>query len=188
MRFRKIGLVLATLLCLIELPYANQQDFYKIKIETWRSQHELNLTADTGWLSLAGLFFLHEGDNSFGTGPLNDIVIPEGPEYAGVFKLNDREILVRAPSGQTLNVNGEETSHTQLYPRKQLPKLIIGNVTLFVHLSGDRLAIRMIDRNSDFRLKFKGLRWYPIDKSYQIKARFIPHDEPVTVQIKNILF
>jgi hypothetical protein len=179
--------VLAILLCLVELPRTNQQDSYKITIETWRSQHELNLTADTGWLSLTGLFFLHEGDNSFGTGPLNDIVIPEGPEYAGVFQLNGQEVLVRALNGQTLNINGEEIARTRLYPREQLSKLIIRNLTLFVHLSGDRFAIRMLDRNSDFRLNFKGLRWYPIDESYRIKARFIPHNEPVTVQIQNIL-
>ena len=74
-----------------------------------------------------------------------------------------------------------------LYPREHRVDLTIGDVTMFVHLSGERLAIRMRDRNSDIRKAFAGLRWYPVDQSYRIRARFVPHDEPITVRIQNIL-
>ena len=178
---------MAVLLCLVASPYASRQDAYRLSIEAWRAEREASLTADTGWLTLTGLFFLREGDNSFGSGPLNDIVLPEGPERAGVLQLRAREILVSAPRGQTLTVDGEEVPQARLYPRERPAELTIGALTLVVHLSGDRLAIRVRDRDSESRRRFAGLRWYPVDESYRIRARFVPHDEPVTVRIQNIL-
>jgi len=40
---------------------------------------------ESGWLSLAGLFWLHDGSNRFGKDQGNDIVLPDGPAHAGVF-------------------------------------------------------------------------------------------------------
>ena len=40
----------------------------------WRAQRLAELTSDTGWLTLAGLFWLKEGDNSFGSGPGNELM------------------------------------------------------------------------------------------------------------------
>ena len=46
---------------------------YAVEIEAWRSECEARLKADDGWLTLTGLFFLNEGDNSFRSSPRNDI-------------------------------------------------------------------------------------------------------------------
>ena len=35
-------------------------------IGEWRAQRVAALTSDSGWLTLVGLFWLKEGDNSFG--------------------------------------------------------------------------------------------------------------------------
>ena len=42
---------------------------YVADIEAWRTEREARLKADDGWLTLTGLFFLNEGDNSFGSSP-----------------------------------------------------------------------------------------------------------------------
>ena len=84
MRHGTRGVVLAAMLLhVVAAPRAGQQDDYRHGVETWRAEREAGLKADDGWLTVAGLFFLHQGDNSFGAGPLNDIVLPEGPERAG---------------------------------------------------------------------------------------------------------
>jgi uncharacterized protein len=38
----------------------------------------------TNWLSLAGLFWLKPGENSFGSDASNAVVFPKGPAHAGV--------------------------------------------------------------------------------------------------------
>ena len=43
-------------------------DAYRAQIEEWRRHREAALTADGGWLTVTGLFWLHEGANSFGSG------------------------------------------------------------------------------------------------------------------------
>ena len=188
MRRHRIVVALAVLLLRFGAPTgAGQQDEYAAGIDAWRTEREAALTADDGWLTVAGLYFLREGERSFGSGPLNDIVLPEGPEDAGIFELRNRQVTARAPSGQTLTVNGEQVAHTQLYPRAEQADLTIGGLTLFVHHSGERLAIRMRDQNSAIRRNFTGLRWFPVDESYRVAARFIPHDTAMTVEMQNIL-
>ena len=162
---------------------------YAAEIEAWRVDREENLKADDGWLTVTGLFFLNEGDNSFGSSPLNDIVLRTGPAHAGVFTLHDGAVTARAPGGETLSVDGRNVAAAQLWPREgdARPVVAIGPLTLYVHSSGARLAIRLRDRDSDLRRRFTGLRWYPVDESFRVRGRFVPHDEPRTVELSNIL-
>ena len=167
---------------------ARAQDDYAASIETWRAEREARLTADDGWLTVAGLFFLREGENGFGSDPLRDIVLPSGPPDAGAFILRDGRVTLRAAPGATLAVGGEEVTAAELWPyENERPELTIGPLTLFAHASGPRLAIRMRDRNSAILREFAGLDWYPVDAAYRVRGRFVPHAEPQEVRIQNIL-
>src|SRR5206468_3184655 len=66
---------------------AGVDETYRAEIQAWRQRREASLKADGGWLSVAGLFWLKEGPNRFGTDPKGDIVLPAGsaPARAGVF-------------------------------------------------------------------------------------------------------
>ncbi len=162
---------------------------YDTEINTWRADREASLTAEDGWLTVAGLFFLTEGTSSFGTSPLNDIVLSSGPETAGLFTLLDGSISVQAIEGQALSVDGQDVSSATLWPFEgtEPPAVTIGPLTLFGHYSGDRLAIRMRDRDSEIRRDFTGLRWFPPDESYRMRGIFIPHEEPRFLELPNIL-
>ena len=162
---------------------------YATEINAWRADRETRLTAEDGWLTVAGLFFLTEGTSSFGTSPLNDFVLNSGPEMAGLFTLRNGSISVQALQGHTLSVDGQDVSSAKLWPFEgnKPPTITIGPLSLFGHYSGDRLAIRMRDRNSDIRRNFTGLRWFPPNESYRVRGIFIPHEEPRVVELPNIL-
>ena len=172
---------------LISTPSQNQQSDYVTEIKNWRIERENNLTADDGWLTVTGLFFLKEGHNSFGTNLGNDIVLPVGPRKAGSFKLKDRQVTLHTRSGQTLTIKGESVSTTLLYPSPTPQEIVLESLTLLVHKSGNRLAIRMRNSNSKIRREFKGLNWYPVNESYKVPARFIPHKEPMKITVQNVL-
>ena len=89
---------------------------YAAGIEAWRTEREARLKADDGWLTLTGLFFLNEGDNSFGSSPQNEIVLRTGPERAGIITLRDGRVSARAVEGQTLLVDGRRVDAAQLWP------------------------------------------------------------------------
>ncbi len=161
---------------------------YEQEIEAWRVERETNLKADDSWLTVSALFFLREGDTSFGSSPRNDLTLPDRvPAEAGVFELRNGTVTVRAPAGGTLTVNGEAVTSAQLHPSERRATLTMGSVSLWVHYSGERLAIRVRDTESDIRKNFTGLDWYPIDERYRVRGKFTPHAEPITVTTMNIL-
>jgi uncharacterized protein (DUF1684 family) len=164
-------------------------DAYVQALMKWRQEREATLKSDTGWLTVAGLFFLNQGRNTFGSGPLNDIVLPaDAPPEAGAFELNGQKVMMRAKT--PLTVNGKETSSVELRPAasgKPADQLTIGALTLFVHVSGDRLAIRLRDRNSEIRRNFTGLKWFAPNEAYRVTGRFEPYAVAKTVKVPNIL-
>lgn len=168
-----------------------QPDDYRTAIAKWRAAREARLVADEGWLTVAGLFFLKEGDNSFGSGPLNDIVLPESaPAEAGVFTLSEGAVEARALAGGALTVNGEPVQRATLRPattEAPADRVMLGPLTLFLHRSGSRLAIRLRDLNSPLRREFRGVRWFPVDARLRVVGEWVPFDSPKLIAIQNIL-
>jgi uncharacterized protein (DUF1684 family) len=160
---------------------------YEAEITAWRTEREAGLTADDGWLTVSSLFFLREGQTSFGSSQRNDFVVPHVPSEAGVFELRDGRVTVQAPANARLTVDGETVETAQLSPTENRMIVTLGPVSLWVHLSGERLAIRVRDTDAEIRKNFTGLEWFPVDDTYRMRAKFTPHAEPMTVKTMNIL-
>ena len=78
------------LLCLVGLMPAHARTVgteYESKIQEWRAERVEKLISNSGWLSLIGLHFLEEGDNTVGSADDNDIVLAAGPEHLGTVHL-----------------------------------------------------------------------------------------------------
>ena len=71
-----ISRVILAFIALAILPV--DQAGYRAQIEKWRQQREENLRAENGWLTVAGLFWLQEGESTVGAGRGNTIVLPAG--------------------------------------------------------------------------------------------------------------
>ena len=61
---------------------------YVQSFEKWKADQTADLKEN--WLSLAGLFWLKPGTNTFGCDPGNAIVFPKVPAHAGEFDLRAR--------------------------------------------------------------------------------------------------
>ena len=163
---------------------------YRAEIEKFREAREAALKTDTGWLTIAGLFFLTKPETSFGSDPANDIVLPAGaPAHAGTFALHDGKVAVTAASGVGFVLNGQTVTNASLKSDAigSPDRIGLQDLTLWVHESGDRLAIRLRDKNNHLRKEFTGLSWYPINEAYRVGGEFVPYDTPKTVQIPNIV-
>ena len=73
------------------------------------------------------------------------------------------------------------------YEGPDRPAITLGPLSLFCHESGDRLAIRLRDLESEIRRQFTNLHWYPVDESFRIRGRYVPHDKPRTMELANNL-
>ena len=163
---------------------------YAAEIAAWRTEREARLKADDGWLTLTGLFFLNEGDNSFGSSPQNDIVLRAGPERAGIITLRDGTVGVRAVERQTLLVDGRSVDAAQLWPSEgsDRPTITLGPLSLFCHESGDRLA----DASERFgewdQTRIHEAPLVPGGRVIpNLRGRYVPHDRPYTMDVANTL-
>ena len=71
-----LGLALATALT---------SGSYVSEVEAWRQKREERLKADGGWLSVEGLFWLEQGETSFGSDKGNGIVLPASALFGASF-------------------------------------------------------------------------------------------------------
>ena len=169
---------------------ADSADPYLAEIAKFREAREAVLKTDTGWLTIAGLFFLTKPETTFGSDTANDIVLPAGaPARAGTFVLRDGKVAVRAARGVSFILDGNTVTAADLRSDGAGPPDRIGlqDLTLWVHKSGDRLSIRLRDKNNHLRKEFTGLNWYPVSGAYRVDAQFVPYDTPKAMQIPNIL-
>jgi uncharacterized protein (DUF1684 family) len=164
------------LLMLVLLPVAAGSS-YEEEILTWRAQRETALKSDDGWLTVAGLFWLKPGANTFGSARDNDIVLRAGPARAGIFDLQGERIRVKL-AGQ---------APRELHPDSEAADDVVRmqDLTLFAIKRGDRYGIRLRDRNSSLRREFTGLHWFPVKAAACIRAKFVP--APSKITIPNIL-
>ena len=85
-----IVLVMAAAACGKPAP-VETADPYLTEIAKFREAREAVLKTDTGWLTIAGLFFLTKPETTFGSDQANDIVLPAGaPGRAGTFSMARR--------------------------------------------------------------------------------------------------
>src|SRR2546428_2072656 len=88
---------------------ADQQSFDKWKAELVENRKEK-------WLPLAGLFWLKPGENSFGTDKDNVIAFPKGPDHAGWFILQGKDVSVKLAPGVQATVAGQPNHGGQMGP------------------------------------------------------------------------
>jgi uncharacterized protein (DUF1684 family) len=146
---------------------------YQTEIAQWRRQREEALQRDGGWLTVAGLFWLHEGANTFGKDPGNEIVLPDGQATAGVFELHGGKVTVRM-DGAT----------RELWP-DSLDVAKVGRLSLFVIRRSDKYGVRLKDPQSQYRHDFHGIETYPAQEEYKVTAKWLV--EPRKIPILNIL-
>jgi uncharacterized protein len=171
---------------------AAAQDYDLSALAKFRADREVTLKRDTGWLTVAGLHFLTQGDNRIGSDPTNDIVLdfPSVPKHAGVITVTGTAVRIRAAEGQTLRINEALTTESELhgaFDQKPTDTVQFGPVTFFVHYSGPRLALRVRNQESPLRTHFRGLRWYDPNPAFRTAGTFTPYEEPKVVMVPNIL-
>jgi len=147
---------------------------YQREIAKFRAERETKLKADDGWLTVVGLHWLKNGINTVGSDPYTDAPLPKSaPPMVGTIVLSKGKVHFKPASGVQLKEMDLKTDVTPQYDR-----LTLGRVKFFVIEREDRFGVRVKDNDSEARRKFTGLRWYPVDPSWKVKAKFTPspHD------------
>lgn len=165
---------------------------YVAEIKEWHSKRIENLKKENGWLNLAGLFWLKEGENKFGSDKSNDLIFPENksPKFMGSFILKDSIVILKVNSGVEVFLdNCEEVKEMELKHDQQKGTTILDHGSLRWNLikRGDRYGIRLRDLDAKLVKNFQGINTYPINEDWRLEAEFEPYNPPKEIEIPTVI-
>ena len=159
------------------------------KVENWRKQRVEKLTAPTGWLALAALYWLKPGENLLGGNSQNHMVWPEGaPRRVGRVVLQRGKARFLPAWTTRARCNGKAVSRMEgVLLRPDQDRVELGRFTFLVIERSGRLGVRLYDAESPVRLRFKGIRSFPVSEAWRIRARYVPYPSPREVEVSTVI-
>src|SRR5688572_25867667 len=63
----------------------------------------------------------------------------------------------------------------------------MGSLSMYVIHRGDRFGLRIKDSKSAALARFHGLKWFPPNVRYRVKARWIPYVPPTSTTLATLI-
>lgn len=167
-------------------PVITDEAAYLEEIEAWQQQRLERLKNKDGWLSLTGLFWLEEGENSFGSDPSNDIVFPEKAEaFCGSLLLERGSVSLRVADGIAITVNDSLVTELELRDDQSnnTTRLQQGDLAWYIIKRGERYGIRLRDHKHPRIDELDHIPSYPIQTAYVVEATLEAFDTPRTMTV-----
>jgi uncharacterized protein (DUF1684 family) len=161
------------------------------EINLWRSERLEEVNGADGWTSLLGLFWLNEGQNKFGSDPSNDIVLPRdrASRFLGSLWLNKSVVRLEAGPKAGITKDGQLARSVVLQSDAEGKPTVLklGSLTLFVIKRGEKIGLRVKDKQNPARFHFPGIDSFPITLTWRLEAMFETYNPPKIVPIVNVL-
>ncbi|MGB6355362.1 MAG: DUF1684 domain-containing protein, partial [Steroidobacteraceae bacterium] len=169
---------------------ANSQD-ENARITDWRVKRLASLTSETGWLTPIALYWLKDGENSFGRASDRAFSVDDAALAAdtGAFVLTRGRVRYVAHASKAMTYLGKPVTNLDLVSdaNEHPTELIAGSLHFMLIERAGHLGIRVRDSVSPNRLQFKGLQYFPIRADWHIQAHFEPYVPERHIPIVNIL-
>jgi uncharacterized protein (DUF1684 family) len=165
---------------------------YPAEIERWRRRRAERLTAEDGWLSLTGLFWLSEGENPVGADPSSAITLPaeHGPPRAGAIRLESGRAFFEPAAGEGVRIDGAPAGVPRILRSDLEPEpttVEIGPIRLQLLERGGRLAVRVRDRENPARRTLRPIPFFPVSAEWRVEARFEPATPPRRIPLPSVV-
>jgi uncharacterized protein (DUF1684 family) len=163
---------------------------YEQCLSNWKEERLVFLKSEGGYLNLAGLFWLRDGTNTFGSGPGNDIVFPDQAAAAiGTFDLRNGAV--------KLTVNAEvEVRHMDTPIRSIVmagdsvkEPVVVRNGTFAwsVIKRDNRFAVRLRDFDNPIMKNFPAIDYYPTSNSSRVSAVLHAYEKPRVISVDTVI-
>ena len=181
-----IILLLLTGGCNHSTPVIADEAAYLASIEEWQDSRLERLKGKNGWLNLAGLFWLEEGENSFGSDPSNKIVFPEkAAPFCGTLTLVDGKVHLQVGKGVLIKSGESVVAELDLMDdhSENTTYLEQGDLAWYIVKRGDQFGIRLRDYKHPRIEKLDHIPAYPVQTDYVVEATLAPFDVPRTMTV-----
>lgn len=164
---------------------------YADSLTRWHQQRVADLKRSDGWVNLAGLYWLKEGMNSFGSDPVLDVVFP--PSFAipraGYFMMQNGVVSMLTDPDQGITTDGQQRSEVLFFHPDSATAMIAekGSFRWNIIRRKDQLGVRLRDLNNPALAAFTEPERFPVTPELRLEASLIPADSLHTILITNVL-
>ncbi len=154
--------------------------------ESWKVKRIEKLKSTWGYLNLAGLYWLSEGENTFGSDSTNDIVFPEmAPEVIGSFSLENGSVTFRSALADVevdSMVQQEALVFDPLLEERMLMRR--GRFLWYVLERGGKIGVRLLDLDHPKLKQAIEIGYFDFNPEFIVDAVYeefpIPKQVPMT--------
>ena len=157
--------------------------------EAWHQARLDGLREPDGWLSLAGLYWLDEGEHTVGSDAGSDVVFPpSAPAHVGTFVVANDTVTLRADENAGVMHDGAPVEEIVLNDDLSGAPTIVEAGALSWHAirRSRGLGIRLRDAESAVLRDFDGIETYAYDAGWRVEARLDPYADGRTLMIPSI--
>lgn len=184
---RKLQFLIVIMLSACLLGCKQEDPAYLTSIQDWHKARIDFLKSESGFVNLAGLYWIEEGENTFGSDSSNQIVFPSKSasrlgslllKNGAVYLINSDNVKIEEASVvDTTVVYNDTTDLTMSYK----------SLHWFVIKRGEDFGIRLRDFESPLLDSFDSIDYYPTDEKWKRKATWTPYKEPKNVDFQNMV-
>ena len=164
---------------------------YINEIQEWHQKRIAALTTKNGWLSLAGLYWLKDGKNTFGSAEENNLKFPvcKAPDFIGSIYLEKGTVRCEINEGISVFNGGDKVKSVQMQPDiSGNPTILdLNSLSWFIIKRGEEYAVRLRDSENENITMFKGIEIFPIDTTWRVSAKLEPYDPPKIMDVPTAL-
>ncbi len=160
-------------------------------MEKARAERVSKLKAEDGWLTLVGLSWLSQGQQTLGKAADNTIVVksPNAAEHIGTLRVEGKSVRFSVHASGGVMHDGKPVTDLDLTSDAGGKPTVLtqGSLSFYVIDRGGRLGVRIKDSKSPTRTRFAGLDYFPNDPAWRIDATFEPYAAPKRVKVPTMV-
>jgi uncharacterized protein (DUF1684 family) len=159
-------------------------------LQAWKASRVEFLHGESGYLNLAGLFWLAEGKNTFGSAATNALVFPAAAvPNIGTFELRNGRVTMTVVTAADVRFEGRQVT------RMLLPDDTMGAPVEISHRSlswtiirrDNHFAVRLRDYEHHLLGQYSSLDYFATDPAMRIEADWLPYKEPRIVHVGTVI-
>lgn len=185
------ALLFSACFCFAFRAHGQKQRTYADEIESWHRNRVALLKDENGWLNLAGLFWLEEGLNTFGSMDSNRIVFPEPRFYgrAGSLERIGHTVILHAAPYTDIRLGGRPVQEAVVFSDSlsEPPYLYWEHLRWTIIRRDQKIGIRLRDLQASSLKNFTGIERYPVDPAWAVRARYSTTGAAQMIPITNVL-
>lgn len=163
---------------------------YEQCLDNWKSDRISFLKSENGYLNLAGLYWLKEGQNTFGSRARNDLVFPAAAASSiGSFVLNGDEVRLDVNPDMDVRHLDQPVQHILMAGDSVGDPVVVrhGRYVWNVINRDGRFAVRLRDFESPVLVNFPPIEYFPTSETHRVSAKLRRYETPRVIRVDTVI-